>query len=231
MLRVRMAVAAALAVAGTVAPAQAQPAQQARTPIVITPGGSVLTVTKIEGNLADGNACTVGFVGQKPDGTRVGVYAGHCGKAGQEVSADGAVIGTVAASSNPSLTAQRTFADPKAADWAYFTVDPTAAQMVTGGTVKPSTVAHAKIGDRVCAQGAKSGWRCGTVTTVTGDYITTTIPAHVGDSGGALIRTSDRAALGIASRATSFDGKSSTGSMYYDLATALNTAGLALVVG
>lgn len=223
----------ALTIAGSVAPASALPAgqQPVAAPSTLSPGSTVLTVTKIENGLADGNACTVGFIGQRPGGSRVGIYAGHCGDAGQEVSANGVVIGKVVASTSPPLTPERTFADPGAADWAYFSVDGNATRLTPGGTERPSTVAHANVGDQVCADGAKSGWRCGVVTKVAGHYITTDIPAHVGDSGGALIRTSDKAGLGIASRSTSIDGGPSTGSMYYDLASALNSAGLALVVG
>lgn len=238
MLRVRLAAAAlttvgltALTITGAAAPAAALPAGQPPAPASIAPGSSVLTVTKIENGLADGNACTIGFVGQRPDGSRVGIYAGHCGKTGQQVSADGVVIGEVLASSAPELTPERTFVNPKSADWAYFSVDPSTTRLRTGGTERPRTVAHARLGDPVCADGAKSGWRCGTVTSVADHYISTTIPAHVGDSGGALIRRTDKAALGIASRSTSVDGGASTGSVYYDLASALNTAGLALVVG
>ena len=57
-------------------------------------------------------------------------------------------------------------------------------------------------------------------------------PSEIGDSGGPLIRTSDNAALGIASRAATFDGPlARNGSLFYDLGSALRATGTSLVVG
>ncbi len=199
----------------------------------IGPGASVLTVSHMHGDTADGLGCTVGFLAQKPDGTRVGVYAGHCGSVGQKVVFDNHVVGTTVASSSPALTAAETFVDTDAPDWAVFTVDPTAATLAPTGRVHPASVGQAKVGDSVCSDGATSGWRCGTVVQVSNGYIATTIGVQTGDSGGPLIRTSDNAALGIASRAATFgNAPTPSGSLFYDLGSALRAAGgLSLVTG
>ncbi|MDF0530840.1 peptidase S1 [Tsukamurella sp. 8F] len=222
---------AALAAAPT-AVASADPVLTAATSTTVSPGASVLTVSSMHGNTADGLACTVGFIGQRSDGTKVGVYAGHCGKVGEKVAFGNRVVGKTIASSAPQLTAQETFVNQNAADWAAFTVDPGSAQLVPGGRAKASSLGKARVGDKVCSDGATSGWRCGTVVQVDGSYIATTIGVQTGDSGGPLIRTADGAALGIASRAASFgNSKTPTGSLYYDLGSALSAIGATLVTG
>ena len=223
--------AASVAVLGGVA-ALVPAAAQAEPVASVVPGSSVLTVTKLVGNVADGRGCTVGFVGQRPDGTRVGLYAGHCGAQGQQVVVDGRIVGVNAGSSSPRLTKSDMFEVPDAPDWGVFTRDPKLAKATPGGRVRPTSVGTARPGDPVCSQGVSSGWRCGSVVSVDGGYIATTIPVQVGDSGGPLIRTSDNAALGIASRAATFDGPlTRSGSLFYDLGSALRATGTSLVVG
>ncbi len=226
--RVAPAVAAALGGVAAALPASAQ----AEPVTTVVPGSSVLTITKLVGNVADGRGCTVGFVGQRADGTRVGLYAGHCGAKGQQVVVDGRIVGVNTGSSAPALTKTDTFVVPDAPDWGVFTLDPKLATAGPGGRVHPSSVGTARPGDAVCSQGVSSGWRCGSVVSVEGGYIATTIPVQVGDSGGPLIRTSDNAALGIASRAATFDGPiARNGSLFYDLGSALRATGTSLVVG
>ncbi|GAA4390276.1 S1 family peptidase [Tsukamurella soli] len=227
------ALAAALTAAVAPAAAYADPVLTSVSTASIGPGSTVMTVSQMHGNTADGLGCTVGFLAQRPDGTRVGVYAGHCGDVGQKVVFQNHIVGTVASSSSPKLTAAETFVDTNAPDWATFTVDPAAASLMPVGRVHPLSVGHAKVGDAVCSDGATSGWRCGTVVDVTGSYIATTIGVSTGDSGGPLIRTSDNAALGIASRAATFgNAPTPTGSLFYDLGSALAAAGgLSLVTG
>ncbi|GAB3129403.1 hypothetical protein GCM10027289_11740 [Tsukamurella serpentis] len=223
---IAVAIGAAVVGAGVLIPA---PAQAATT---IVPGSSVLTVSKLVGNKADGRGCTVGFIGARPDGTRVGLYAGHCGAEGQQVVVDGRIVGVNTGSSAPALTKSDTFEVPDAPDWGVFTLDPRLATAAPGGRVRPSSVGTAKAGDQVCSQGVSSGWRCGSVVSVDGGYIATTIPVKVGDSGGPLIRTSDNAALGIASRAATFSGPVRTnGSLFYDLGATLRATGTTLVTG
>lgn len=223
--------AASVAVLGGVA-ALVPAAAHAEPVATVVPGSSVLTVTKLVGNVADGRGCTVGFVGQRPDGTRVGLYAGHCGAQGQQVVVDGRIVGVNTGSSAPRLTKSDTFEVPDAPDWGVFTLDPKLAKAAPGGRVRPGSVGVARAGDPVCSQGVSSGWRCGTVVSVEGGYIATTIPVQVGDSGGPLVRTSDNAALGIASRAATFDGPlRRDGSLFYDLGSALLATGTTLVVG
>jgi hypothetical protein len=219
---------AAVATVGSLLPAAAH-----ADPIAaITPGSSVLTVSKMVGNVADGRGCTVGFIGQRRDGSRVGVYAGHCGDQGQQVVADGRIIGRNIASSAPRLTADDTFIVENAPDWGVFELDPKIARATPGGRIRPGSVGVARVGDPVCSQGVTSGWRCGKVLSVDNGYIATTIPVQVGDSGGPLVRSSDNAALGLASRSATFNGAAKpNGSLFYDVSAALNAAGLALVVG
>lgn len=223
--------AASAAVLGGVA-ALIPVAAQAAPVATVVPGSSVLTVSKMVGNMADGRGCTVGFIGQRADGTRVGLYAGHCGSQGQQVVVDGRIAGVNVASSAPRLTKSDMFVVPDAPDWGVFTLDPGVARAAPGGRVRPSSVGVARAGDAVCSQGVSSGWRCGSVVSVDDGYIATTIPVLVGDSGGPLIRTSDNAALGIASRSATFDGPlRREGSLFYDVGSALRAAGVALVVG
>lgn len=228
MARKAAASVAVLGGAAALVPAAAQAAPVA----TISPGSSVLTVSKLVGNMADGRGCTVGFIGQRADGTRVGLYAGHCGAQGQQVVADGKIVGVNTGSSAPALTKTDTFVVPDAPDWGVFTLDPKLAKAAPGGRVRPSGVGTARAGDAVCSQGVSSGWRCGSVVSVDGGYIATTIPVQTGDSGGPLIRSSDNAALGIASRAATFDGAvSRSGSLFYDLGSTLRATGTTLVVG
>ncbi|WP_019202321.1 hypothetical protein [Tsukamurella sp. 1534] len=225
----RIATASALVAGTAVALA---PAAQAEPVATITPGSSVLTVSKLVGNVADGRGCTVGFIGQRPDGSRVGLYAGHCGAEGQQIAVDGRIVGVNTGSSAPRLTKTDTFVIPDAPDWGVFQLDPKVAQAAPGGRVRPSSVGSATAGDEVCSQGVSSGWRCGKVVSVDGGYIATTIPVQVGDSGGPLIRTRDNAALGIASRAATFGAAPKpNGSLFYDVGSALSAAGVSLVTG
>lgn len=224
--------AASVAVLGGVAALILPASAQAEPVATVSPGSSVLTVTKLVGNVADGRGCTVGFVGQRADGTRVGLYAGHCGAQGQQVVVDGRIVGVNTGSSAPALTKSDTFVVPDAPDWGVFTLDPKLAKAAPGGRVRPTSVGTARPGDAVCSQGVSSGWRCGSVVSVDGGYIATTIPVQVGDSGGPLIRSSDNAALGIASRAATFDGPlARNGSLFYDLGSTLRATGTSLVVG
>lgn len=153
--------------------------------VTVTAGSTVLTVSRMRGGVMDGGKCTVGFIGEHPDGSLVGLFAGHCGHVGQQVAASGRVVGTISASSGPQLTADAHFVNAKAPDWGMFSLDSQVAQAATGSTVRPNAVGVARPGDHVCSLGSTSGWRCGFVVEVDSDYITTTIPTKQGDSDGA----------------------------------------------
>lgn len=194
-----------LAVPGTASAAPAPAPGSARVAMPVVGPGSEIGV--VQERRADGRVrasdCTVGFVAERPDGRRVAVTAGHCGRRGQLVGAPtpgraGALrqVGVVSQSSNPP---ENDFTSP---DWAVVDLLPSVPTVSTRGPVRQSVVGDARVGDRVCQQGISSGWRCGVVRAVTPNRILTDIKSRPGDSGGPLMRLSDGAAVGIATEAT-----------------------------
>ncbi|ADG77172.1 Peptidase S1 and S6 chymotrypsin/Hap OS=Tsukamurella paurometabola (strain ATCC 8368 / DSM /CCUG 35730 / CIP 100753 / JCM 10117 / KCTC 9821 / NBRC 16120/ NCIMB 702349 / NCTC 13040) OX=521096 GN=Tpau_0531 PE=4 SV=1 [Tsukamurella paurometabola] len=184
------------------------------------------------------STCTVAFVAERPDGRRVALTAGHCGKRGQAVGApvpgkpDALVrVGTFAQSSNPpARTTPEGYVLPEdltAPDWGVIDLRPTTKSAAERGPVRPTRVGEARVGDRVCQQGVTSGWRCGVVRVVSPTQISTDITSRPGDSGGPLIRLSDGAALGIVSGGTAAEAPRDVPRMtfYWSLRDALAQGG------
>ncbi|GAA1002194.1 hypothetical protein GCM10009551_075320 [Nocardiopsis tropica] len=204
----------AILTAGLGAPAaQAVPAPPAPAPAVTVGPGSAISIAKKENpdGTVDASRCTLGFIAVRPDGSRVGLIAGHCGTTGQRIGVPAPgkpntirEIGRVANSSNPPTrvnpdTGKRGPADPSAPDWAVLEFRPNVTTTAGKGAVQPRSVGIARAGDRVCQQGVTTGWRCGVVIKADARQIATDIASRQGDSGGPLIRLSDGAALGIVS--------------------------------
>ncbi|MBD5785164.1 ricin-type beta-trefoil lectin domain protein [Cellulosimicrobium terreum] len=130
--------------------------------------------------------CSIGFAVQGGF-----VTAGHCGSAGNPVSApDGAALGTYQASGWPGKdyawvrTTSGWTSTPRVNDYA-------------GGTVAVTGSAEQAIGASVCRSGRTTGWRCGVIeqknVTVNYESVATTgltigtACAEGGDSGGSVI--------------------------------------------
>lgn len=231
--RLTVAATAALAVATSAlvaAPASAAPR------VVVGPGSEIDVVQKETADGIEVAACTVGVLALTPDGRRVGVTAGHCGKAGQEVTvpAPGQAralisVGKIEKSSNPPtriVEGREVSVDVAHPDWGTVSFKqgvPLANQL---GKAAPRSLGKARIGDKACSQGRTSGWVCGTVTDVTANRFRTDLKLRSGDSGAALIRLSDGAALGIHATGSSQPGNDgSEVSDYWDLGFVLGQAG------
>lgn len=72
------------------------------------------------------------------------------------------------------------------------------------GSIDLTSVRQAKVGENVCALGRTSGWRCGAVTEVRGDRMTTSLCSYPGDSGGVVI--AGNSVVGIITDSYSVDG-------------------------
>lgn len=195
------ALGAAASFAITAAPASAAPR------IVVGPGSEIDIVQKDTPQGIEVAACTLGVLALTPDGRRVGVTAGHCGKAGQEVAvpAPGQAralisVGKFEKSSNPPvkvIDGQEFSTNVAHPDWGTVSFKPGVPLVNSLGRVQPKKLGKAAVGDKVCSQGRTSGWVCGTVTDVTANRFRTDLHLRSGDSGASLIRLSDGAALGI----------------------------------
>ena len=216
--------------------AGAAPSTTVTPKVSVAPGQEIDVVQSLDGDrVRASDACTLGVVALNSAGQKIGVTAGHCGNAGEMVAARAigvsnalVEIGKVARSTSPQIVKQNgepNVADPTAPDWATISFLPTVPVSVTGPGVAPSSVGRAKVGDPVCSVGRTSGKRCGTVIDVVGNRIQTNVPRRPGDSGSPLIRTSDGAALGIASlgQIKPVDGVDE--STFWDLGFILSQAG------
>ncbi|MCP2282126.1 streptogrisin C, Serine peptidase, MEROPS family S01A [Promicromonospora umidemergens] len=168
--------------------------------------------------------CSIGFAVQGGF-----VTAGHCGAAGNPVTAsDGAALGTYRASVFPGH------------DWAWvatnsnWTPTPTV-NNYAGGTATVAGSAEQGIGATVCRSGRTTGWRCGNIQekNVTINYGNGDIPgmatgsacAEGGDSGGSVI--SGNQAQGVTSGRIG-DCSSNGRFIYQPLNPILSTYGLQL---
>ncbi len=231
----RLTVAATVALTVATSALVAAPASAAPR-VVVGPGSEIDIVQKETADGIEVAACTVGVLALTPDGRRVGVTAGHCGKAGQEVTvpAPGQAralisVGTFEKSSNPPVKivdGREVAVDVAHPDWGTVSFKqgvPLANQL---GKAAPRVLGKAKIGDKACSQGRTSGWVCGTVTDVTANRFRTDLKLRSGDSGTALIRLSDGAALGIHATGSAQPGNDgSEVSDFWDLGFVLGQAG------
>lgn len=209
---------------------------------VIGPGSEIGIVTERRaGNKVMTGKCTAGFVAERADGRRVLLTAGHCGKPGQLVGVPVRTpggknalvrIGTVGQSSTPPVKIDRATgrsmpAVPTAPDWAVIDLQRGVKVSPTRGAIRPTRVGDARVGDRVCQQGATSGWRCGSVLALRGAQILTSVDADPGDSGGPMVRLSDGAALGITSSSTTENAPAGVPrtTIYWSVRDALARAG------
>lgn len=209
---------------------------------VIGPGSEIGVVQERRGgDRVRAGKCTVGFVADRPDGRRVLLTAGHCGKPGQLVGVpvrgpggEQALvrIGTVEQSSTPPTkinpkSGRAMPANPTAPDWAVIDLQRGVKVSPNRGAVRPTRVGDARVGDKVCQQGATSGRRCGSVLALRGPQILTSIDSDPGDSGGPLIRLADGAALGVVSSSTSDSAPAGTAktTIYWSVRDALARAG------
>lgn len=168
--------------------------------------------------------CSIGFAVQGGF-----VTAGHCGSAGNAVTApDGAALGTYRASTFPGH------------DWAWvatnsnWTPTPTV-NNYAGGTTSVAGSAEQGIGAAVCRSGRTTGWRCGVIQekNVTINYGSGDIPgmatgsacAEGGDSGGSVL--SGNQAQGVTSGRIG-DCSSNGRFIYQPLNPILSTYGLQL---
>lgn len=229
------------AVPGAVSAAPAPGGARISVP-VIGPGSEIGVVQERRGgDRVRAGACTVGFVADRPDGRRVLLTAGHCGKPGQlvgvPVRGPGGErvlvrVGTVGQSSNPPVkidpkTGRALVVNPTAPDWAVIDLQRGVKVSPSRGAVRPTRVGDARVGDRVCQQGSTSGWRCGSVLALRGPQILASVDADPGDSGGPLIRLSDGAALGVTSSSTSESAPKSVArtTVYWSVRDAFARAG------
>lgn len=228
---------AATAVLGATASVLAGAAPASAAPrVVVGPGSEIDIVQKETAEGIEVAACTLGVLAYAPDGRRVGVTAGHCGKVGQEVTvpAPGQArtlisVGRFEKSSNPPtaiVDGREVSTDVAHPDWGTVSFKAGVPLVNQLGKAAPRSLGKARIGDKVCSQGRTSGWVCGTVTDVTANRFRTDLKLRSGDSGASLIRVSDGAALGIHATGSSRPGNDgSEVSDYWDLGFVLAQAG------
>ncbi|TWS19141.1 peptidase S1 [Tsukamurella asaccharolytica] len=230
--RLGVAATVALATAGVVSAAPASAAPR----IVVGPGSEIDVVQNETAQGIEVSACTVGVLATTPDGRRVGVTAGHCGKAGQEVTvpAPGQAralisVGKIEKSSNPPtamVDGHEVSTNVAHPDWGTVSFKEGVPLVNRLGKAAPRSLGKARIGDKVCSQGRTSGWVCGSVTDVTDNRFRTDLKLRSGDSGASLIRLSDGAALGIHATGSVEPGRDgSEVSDYWDLGFILAQAG------
>ncbi|MDF0530884.1 S1 family peptidase [Tsukamurella sp. 8F] len=209
----RAAVLGAVTIGVTAAAVSTVAAPASAAKVSVGPGAEIAVVAqKLGPHSANVNQCTLGFVATKPGGQKVGVTAGHCGKAGQQVAvkdlsgqAQLVVVGKVSRSTNPptkkGADGRLMAGNPNIPDWATIDFVKGVPLSSSLGPVHPTKVAKAAVGDQVCHQGITTGWRCGKVVAVSGHRVLTDVILRPGDSGGPFVRKSDGAAVGIASTA------------------------------
>lgn len=208
------------------APASAAPR------IVVGPGSEIDVVQKRTGDGIEVSACTLGVLALTPSGERVGVTAGHCGRAGQDVAVPVpgsdrtiAAVGKIRQSSNPKVDKDGRVADLNQPDWATITFMKDVPLSPALGRVKPTRVGRAVIGDQVCRQGRTTGWQCGKVVDVAPTRILTDLKGDHGDSGGPLVRLSDGAALALTTGGIELSTNTGLMSEFIDLQFVFGQAG------
>lgn len=232
--RLGVAATAAIGVATSLVVSAAPAAAAPR--IVVGPGSEIDIVQNETAEGIEVAACTLGVLATTPDGRRVGVTAGHCGKVGQEVTvpAPGQAralisVGKFEKSSNPPtkiVDGREVSTNISHPDWGTVSFKPGVPLVNRLGKAAPRSLGKARIGDKVCSQGRTSGWVCGAVTDVTANRFRTDLKLRSGDSGASLIRLSDGAALGIHATGSSEPGRDgSEVSDYWDLGFVLAQAG------
>ncbi|WP_157109580.1 S1 family peptidase [Rhodococcus sp. WMMA185] len=168
--------------------ASAAPADEKAASATTSVGpGTTITVKHPDGSRW---RCTVAFAATTPSNQPVALTAGHCAIPGSKVYVDGRLIGETDQTSSRD-------GGRFSADWATIALNDRAEPVAASDKVSPESVGKARVGDEVCLQGSTSGWQCGEVTGILGDWIYSDLEHAPGDSGGPLIRTSDNAAVGI----------------------------------
>ncbi|GAB3129312.1 hypothetical protein GCM10027289_11340 [Tsukamurella serpentis] len=229
----RFAVAATAAVGVAASVLTAAPAAAAPAPkIVVGPGSPIEVVKKETPQGIEVASCTLGVLATTPDGRRIGVTAGHCGTAGQEVAVPVpgdartiASVGKIEKSSNPKVSKDGRISDFNAPDWATVSFKPGVPLSPSLGRVKPAKVGRAMVGDQVCRQGRTTGWQCGKVVDVAPNRVLTDLKGDHGDSGGPLVRLSDGAALGLTTGGVELSRQSGLLSEFVDLGFVFAQAG------
>lgn len=140
------------------------------------------------------NRCTLGYADTSSTSRgRIAITAGHCGSPGTPVLTTGRrMIGR--------YTEVR--ADQSRTNTYGYAVIALNADVATSGNITPTFAinghADAAPGDTVCLFGTTSGRRCGTVNAITPGAATIAGSLSApGDSGGPVVRMSDRALVGI----------------------------------
>ncbi|AOW92700.1 hypothetical protein BFN03_08295 [Rhodococcus sp. WMMA185] len=196
--------------------ASAAPAEEKAEQAAYSVGpGTKITLERAD----DWTWCTVAFIATTPSNQPVAVTAGHCAPSGTRAYIGGVLIGKT----DKSSLEERDEWGPLEPDWAMITLNENAQAVAASDKVSPSSVGKARVGDRVCSDGVKTGWQCGRVTAVTGDMIWHNVHREPGDSGSPIIRTSDDAALGIYSGSATMLGVEY--GTAYSLSAALEAAG------
>jgi len=160
---------------------------QAAPPLTAAPGVVILH--------SDKTRCTLGYAASNREGERLAVTAGHCGadRIGQPVyDRYHRTLGHYIAA-RPDQLSKREYG------YALIALHPAAR---VSSHITPAFAltrqAHGSAGDEVCIIGTTSGVRCSTIATIT-DTFGVVRPAltTAGDSGGPVVRMSDRAIIGI----------------------------------
>lgn len=200
--------------------------------VKITPGVQIAVPDRVNPDI--GKSCTLAYLLTDSQHDIKALTAGHCGTVGQDVYATDppAQIGTISAEHAPQVNASgNVIGDITTPDWAVININNDVSVDANTDKIIPRIVGIAAVGDKVCSQGNTSGWACGTVTAVLGDWITTTIKRAPGDSGGPLYRPADHAAIGLLSNTEKpLLGPGPESSRYYAVAAVLRTTGLKLGV-
>lgn len=133
------------------------------------------------------SVCTLAVTGVDRDGHKVGITAGHCGKAGDPVASldleSAGRIGTFVRSGSPDYGVI-TFHDDVQLTRSYNNV-----------TINQLGGAQPVFGEQLCKTGVTTGTKCGPFLTVSDGFLVSHICASIGDSGGPLYR--DERLVGI----------------------------------
>lgn len=182
---IRTAITAALATASILATAPT--ATAVVTPIAM-PG---MPIYQHDGD--ESTRCTLGYTASNANHDQLAVTAGHCGEVGTAVrDKTGYFIGKYIAVQPDNVPAH---------SYGYSIIklrETVATSAAVTRTLELEHQAQAEAGDRVCLFGTTSGRKCGAVSAITpqAGVITGFLSDH-GDSGGPIVRVSDRALVGI----------------------------------
>ena len=127
----------------------------------IAEGTPTLSANVIGGNaynMSNGFTCSIGFSVTR-GATKGFVTAGHCGAAGVGITIGGVSVGTMQARSFP--TNDYAWANVRSTDTLFGTVN-----RYNGTTVPVRGRTESGLGAAVCRSGQSSGWRCGTITSL-----------------------------------------------------------------